>query len=283
MEIEAWVALIAATATTLSAGLIGWQAWETRRSAESSNKAAQASEAALVVANKSLELNRKQAVQSAKMVAEATRARLETNAPAVSIQFDRADAAVPESFMVGTHSSSGGFKKIEIGEQFQLPQDEGLWIYAVVKVMFHNDGLVPVTVLSQSTILPGSYEYASWVESFRIDVGRSAKMGLAVGTSLARWADMGGDMMRSRGESGWSTALSGDSGVRLSQTIRITGTVLEPGQKSGDFVLRRFGPDHNYPSYLVLDDPKRTYVIGGQEATELAPAEETEAEGSVDT
>lgn len=54
MEIEAWVALIAALATTLSAGFIGWQAWETRRSAESSSEAAEASEAALVVANGSL-------------------------------------------------------------------------------------------------------------------------------------------------------------------------------------------------------------------------------------
>ena len=205
------------------------------------------------------------------MVAEATRARLETNAPAVSIQFDGGEAAVPDSFMVGKHSYRSGFKRIEFGEQFQLPQDEDLWTYAVFKVMFHNDGLVPVTVLSQSTIHPGSYEYASWVESFRLDVGRSSKMGLAVGTSLARWADFAGNRMRSRGESGWSTALNGDSGVRLSQTIRIEGIVLESGQKVGDFVLRRFGPDHNYPSYLVLDDPKRTYWIGGLEATELAP------------
>lgn len=270
MEIETWVALGAAVATALSAGFIGWQAWETRRSAVSSNKAAEASEAALIVANESLELNRRQAEQSAFMVAEATRARLEANAPAVLMEFVDGEAAQPEAFIVGKGSKREEFRVKEAGELFQLPQDSELWIYALFDVIFHNDGLVPVTVLSQSTLIPTSGDFVLWIENFRIEVGKSANMQIAVGTSLERWADIQTDRMRSRGEAAWGTAMVGDSGVRLTQTIHIDGTVLEHGSKEGDFTLRPFGPDTNYPSFLVKDQPVRTYWLGGQEIPVLA-------------
>lgn len=272
MEIETCVALISAFATTISAIFIAWQAGETRRSANSSNKAAEASEAALVVANESLELNRRQSEQSAFMVAEATRARLETNAPAVSMQFVDGDSARPISFLAGKPSDRESFRAKSVGDVFQLPQDAELWLYALFEVSFHNDGLVPVTIFSGATGVPMLQGY-SWQPTTRLEVGGSEVMYLAVGASLAVWTESPEDKGKPRGEAGWVTELNGDSGVRLTQMIHIEGTLLEGSQTEGNFVLRSIGWDANWPSNLTKDQPKRTYWIGGQEIAALAPGE----------
>ncbi len=282
MEIETWVALGAAVATALSALFIGWQAWETRRSAESSNKAATASEAALEVANASLELNRRQAEQSAFMVAEATRARLETNAPAVSMEFVDGENCQPSAFIIGKQSDPESFESREPGHVFQLPQDAELWLYALFDVKFHNDGPLPVTIWSGSTIIP-TYDGFPWDTTFRLDKGESLVRFLAVGTSLVGWTESRDDKTKPRGEAGWVTELSGDSGVRLTQAIHIDGTLLGNGQREGDFSLRGLGPDANWPSHLVKDQAKRTYWLGGQEIPALAPDDVFGAAGPVTT
>lgn len=273
MDLATSVAVASAGATTVSAFFIAWQALETRRSAASSNKSAEASEAALTVANASLELNRRQAEQSAFMVVEATRARLETNAPAVSMQLIDGYDAVPGAFIVGKSSQRSEFKVAEIGQLFQRPQDAELCIYALFDVVFHNDGLVPVTVLSQSTVTPTSGDFVVWTDSFRVEVGGSVDMQLAVGASLKGWTHFLDRKMDSRGEAGWITELSGDSGVRLTQKIHIDGTVLTPGQREGDFRLRGYGPDENYPAYILDELPKRTYWLGGKEISALSPGD----------
>lgn len=270
MNLTTLVALGAAVATMFSALFIGWQAWETRRSAGSSNKSAEASKAALVVANESLDLNRRQAEVAAFMVAEATRARLETNAPAVSMRFVDGDNPRQLEVIATKATSSGAIQTKRIGDVFQLPQDSEWWIYILFDVVFHNDGLVPVTVQSNSTVII-NLEGHLWERSFRLEVGESAAKCLAVGTSLEGWTESRDDKTKPRGHAGWVTELNSDSGVRLTQAIHIDGTVLEPGQKEGDFTIRQLGPDVNYPSFLVKDQPKRTYWLGGQVIPSLVP------------
>lgn len=280
MELETCVALIAALATTISAIFIAWQAGETRRSANSSNKAAEASEAALVVANESLELNRQQAEQSAFMVAEATRARLETNAPAVSIEFVNGETAQPEAYIVGKQSDPDSFESREVGETFQLPKDKDLWLYALFNVRFHNDGPLPVTIWSGSTITP-VYDGFPWCPTFRLDQGESVFKWLAVGCLVEHWTSFPDEKGRPRGEAGWVTELNGDSGVKLTQSIHIDGTLLGRGQKEGDFTLRRLGGDPNWPSFVVKDQAKRTYWLGGKEIPALAPGDVFGGDGQV--
>lgn len=279
MDLATKVALASAIATTLSALFVAWQALETRRSAKSARQAAEASEAALVVANESLELNRRQAEQSAFMVAEATRARLETNAPAVSMQFVDGDKARPYSFIAGKATDRDSFRAKSVGDAFQLPQDAELWLYALFEVSFHNDGLVPVTIWSGSTLKLMIQGYF-WQPTTRLEVGGSEVMYLAVGASLAGWTESPDDKRRPRGEAGWVTELNGDSGVSLTQMIHIEGTLLERSQTDGNFILRSIGWDANWPSNLTKDQPKRTYWIGGQEIAALAHGEAFGVDGS---
>lgn len=270
MDLATKVALASAIATTLSALFVAWQALETRRSAKSARQAAEASEAALEVANESLELNRRQAEQSAFMVAEATRARLETNAPVVSMQFVEGDNPHPNGYIVGIPSDPESYERRNIGDVFQLPQDSELWLYALFNVKFHNDGALPVTIWSGSTFVP-VYEGLPLSPTFRLGKGESVTWYLAVGTSLAGWTESRDDKTKPRGQAGWATELSGDSGVRLTQTVHIDGTILGSGQREGDFILRGLGDDPNWPSFLVKDQAKRTYWLGGTEIPALAP------------
>lgn len=91
-----WVAAIAAVAAAL---IVGWQSWETRKSAD-------AAQDAVVAANSALELNRQQA-------AEAVRARIDAATPAISVHLDQEPTWPPRE--------PSGFG----GEPQPLPYGEG--------------------------------------------------------------------------------------------------------------------------------------------------------------
>lgn len=117
-----WVAALAAVA---AAGVVVWQSWETRRSA-------QASERALVTANEALDLSRQQA-------AEAVRARIDAATPAISVRLEQ-DVDWPP--LEPSLHYGGEPNPIHSGlrdEPMHMPRDKDRRIMVRAAVVIRND------------------------------------------------------------------------------------------------------------------------------------------------
>ncbi|GGH94692.1 hypothetical protein GCM10007170_18480 [Arthrobacter liuii] len=88
---------------------------------------------------------------------------------------------------------------------------------------------------------------------------------LLVGARISQWISVIRHDRREHqvgASAAWWTDIDGEVGVQITQTVKIMGTLLESGDKKGEWRLRGFGPDVNYPSSLVLEPQKRHYVVG---------------------
>lgn len=117
-----WVAAVAAV---VAAGVVVWQSWETRRSA-------QASERALVTANEALDLSRQQ-------TSEAVRARIDAATPAISVQLEQ-DVDWPP--LEPSRHYQGEPNPIHSGlrdEPMHMPRDKDRPIMVRAAVVIRND------------------------------------------------------------------------------------------------------------------------------------------------
>lgn len=249
----------AAIATGLSALFIGWQAWETKQSAKSSKEAAQA-------ANDSLELTRSSLRHSQLMTAEAIRSRLELHGPNVVMWFTSSDND-PEPFAYAMSRTYGkSLEKIRAGQVFSHPQDRNTWIYALFGVIFLNEGTSSVTVSSSSIVSANAEQQTFCPSPVTLEPKQRIELDLAVGTSfeqLIHTTTSPNRRFEMGGEGGWQTALEGDTGVMQSQKFKIVGTLLEPDDKEGNYILRKLGDDINYPSRLEIGKKERIHMVGG--------------------
>lgn len=278
VDLTTSVAFWSAIATACSAVFVGWQALETRRTAQSSRRAAEDGRDAVRVANATLELAREQSQQSAILVKDSIRARLDIKAPAISMTLRQGTSMAADHFMVEKPGGLTYLRPIEPhdGVPFELPEDNDTWIYAVYWVAFHNDGLVPVTIRSASMgrSLSGTFV---WMETLRVPVGESVYAMLAIGTSVEKWV-MALEKNTEQVASGcWETVLHEDTGVRLSQTFHVEEPMIEAwaGGKGGEsYCIPRNKSESKGRASIVVGDQERGYVIAGKVVESLAPSVE---------
>lgn len=278
MDLATSVALGSAIATACSAGFVGWQAWETRKTAASSKEAAKDSRDAVMVANDTLELAREQSRQSTILVKDSIRARLDIKAPAISMTLRQGTSMAADHFMVEKPGGLTYLRPIDPhdGVPFELPEDNDTWIYAVYLVAFHNDGLVPVTIRSASMgrSLAGAF---MWMETLRVPVGESVNAMLAIGTSVEKWV-MALDKNTGQVVKGcWETVLHEDTGVRLSQPFHVEEPMIEAwagGKGVESYCIPRNKSEPKGRASVVFGDQERVYVIAGKVVESLAPSVE---------
>lgn len=265
--------MLAAIATASSALVIGWQSWETRKSAGQAKRAADASESAVNAANEALSLTRQQAKHSQIMAAEAIRSRMEVQGPAVSASFsDMDDSGRPKPFgyAVGSRHDDDTYQQVEPGHVFFETRDDDQWLFAVMRVAFTNSGPHPVTVSTptmmrrfmngQLSVSQGHIRLGSGEGKTNIDGGF-----MLVGARLSQWVSVTRQERREHqvgGSTAWWTEIHGEAGVQISQELKIMGTLLESGNQRGEWRLRGFGPHVNYPSTFVVEPQKRHYFVG---------------------
>ena len=272
------VAFWSAIATACSALFIGWQAWETRRTAEASRKAASDSRDAVKIANDTLKLATEQAQQSAILAKDSIRARLDLKAPAISMTLRKGTSMAADHFMVEKPGELTYLRPIDPydGVPFELPEDNDTWIYAVYLVSFHNDGLVPVTIRSDSMgrSLTGSFV---WMETLRVPVGESVNAMLAIGTSVEKLAMVLGKDSEPPASGWWETVLHEDTGVQLSQKFHVAEPMIEPwegGESDDSYCIPRNKSESKGRASIVFGDQKRAYIIAKKPVESLVPTVE---------
>lgn len=273
MEPAVFWTMIAAIATSASAGVIAWQSILTRRSVTQAKRSADASESAVAAATASLELARKQAHQSEIMTAEAIRSRMEASGPAVFFTFSDRNENGPQACAYARSDSydAPALDVIQPGMVFQKGQDDESWLFAIFRVRFENAGTQTLVInpgLGFGHL--GNAALTRRQREIEISVSNATHSFLAVGCRVSEWIRATSSPDRVRivvGTSQWSVDVGSETGVLVRQSLRIEGTILESGPGEGNYSLRSLGPDpmQNYPSRLVVDKQKRDYVVGWDE------------------
>jgi hypothetical protein len=274
MDTSTFWTMISAIATAASAVVIAVQSIQTKKSVEEARRSADASERAVTAANASLELNRQQTRHAELMAAEAIRSRMEVQAPAVSVRYsDFGEDGQPEPFgyVLGETFDAPTMVEIHPGHEFWEPRNDDQWVFAVMRVAFVNKSQSPVTIT-------GSPMFTSWANGqvsdrvSSIHLSGAGQQGndtkgvfVLVGGRLSQWFWVTKSQDRTHldgGSMGWGTELDGETGIQVSQVFKIKGTLLKHGQEKGQYVLRGFGPDANYPSRFEAEKQKRHYFVG---------------------
>lgn len=265
MDAGTTATVIAASATSVSAGIIAWQAIETRRSVRAANRAAAAGEAAVEVANASLTLSQEQNQQAQFLALEAIRSRLDEMSPSVSMVLTNEN---PYGYAIGGSSSEDRYEWINKGTLLQIPQEQSKWLYAVYGVQLTNSAPRPVTLHVYPKLF-SSFSDSGLTDgkgTVRIAANATVAGFLAVGAQVEFWVWSAGNDREGRlirGEGGWGTALETQQGVVLSQQIKILGSIIRPKQygRAGDWELQGVGPDVNYNSRLDVHKVERAYFL----------------------
>lgn len=213
---------VAAGAALAAAAVVAWQSWETRRSAQASEKAVDAAERAVLAANEGLGLSRQQ-------VAEATRARIDAATPTITVMAPEEPDWPPlePSVMYGGEPQPlvSGVRP----QPWHLPRDGATRILVRTPVSIHNTSSVPVTVgLGELTDKAGQ----PTPDTVDLDPGESRPLYFAVTRTLSEWVAV--YRQRAAGEVGddgvgfvrFSDA--GDTGVIDRWELRLAGTPVEP-------------------------------------------------------
>jgi hypothetical protein len=264
---------VSAVATAISAVVIAVQAVQTKRSVEEAKRSADASERAVSAANEALQITRQQAKHSEIMAAEAIRSRMEAQGPAVTVSFSDVDGAgrpAPYGFAIGASPEGDAFQQIEPGHVFWETRDDDQWLFAVVRTAFTNSGPHPVTISTHTLMRQWANDQLSLTRRhMHLEGGESTSRTdggfLLVGARVSQWVSVirqGRAEHQVGGSTAWWTEITGESGVQITQDLKIMGTLLESGDQKGEWRLRGFGPDVNYPSSFVVEPQKRHYFVG---------------------
>jgi hypothetical protein len=266
MDAGTTATVIAAIATSVSAGIIAWQAIETRRSVRAANRAATAGEAAVEVANASLALSREQNHQAQFLALEAIRSRLDEMGPSVTMSITQDE---PVGYVIGPTSSEKNYDPIVVGTTLQIPQEQDKWLYAVYRVTLTNSAPRPVSINVNTGLFGGfglPHGLTGGKETVRVPANESISGFMPVGSLIEFWVwsaenDRQGHQIR--GEGGWGTALETRQGIVLSQQIKILGSIIrpQPHGRAGEWVLQGVGPDINYSSRLDVRKVERSYFM----------------------
>lgn len=249
--------ITAAIATSVSALVIAWQAFETRRSAAASNDA-------VGVAKDSLKVAREETARSTALVAESVKARLDAGAPTLTF------AQVPrdgEEYSVAEGSPRGAAADLKrFRGTFHVPQDNYRSVWIKVPIRIENEGASSVTLSCYPPVFDSEFrgDYPE-VSQSKITIAPRAGVtcGVLLGGSLSQWvaSSQGASDERQRLWAQFAVELKGNSGVVLIQRIEVLGTPAEE-YAPGEWRLNRIAEQQRTTEPTVSLPPhQKTYVL----------------------
>ncbi|MFE9232039.1 hypothetical protein [Cellulosimicrobium funkei] len=268
------VDIVAAVAACVAAGVVGWQSWETRKSAEASRKAAETAARGLDTANEALDVARTEEGHSRVLVAETQRARIDAAFPAISVTPQETPLWPP----VTTSGSTYGpweWNRCELDKTWSMPADAGEALGIVGKVRIHNGAPTVVQVHVFYTDQEGNRVNRAMV----LDPGQTEYLVFLAWASISQWAkgdpsedplfEWGaqpasvsyGDQRDSGGSISWQIGIRGPLIFQADETKKqrysLAGTTPSPGI-----------PSHDIPTIYTVRE-YRTYWLSRPDGIEL--------------
>jgi hypothetical protein len=230
---------------------------------------------ALTEARNSLKLSNTQAQQSLRLVIEAVKTRLDSRSPRLTSRL-LSGTASPHSFWLSDdNSESAELSPVQVGDEFNSPQQDHKYLWAAVIIEIHNDGpgSADITFHPAARRLAGGGIAEGSVPGVTLRHKDSSKHLLLVGTTIDGWIQAGA--LRAEGkpsrlaQGSWQALLKEQEGVAQYQRLEFEGSILRDlGQ--GRWRLVGTTDTHNCPAYLQENGIVRTYVLDVH-ADELLP------------
>lgn len=249
---------VAAISASIAAIFVGWQSWETR-------KTARASRDAVGVAIDALELARKEEGNTRSLLAEAVRSRIDSVMPRITVTADL--YPVRTATMTATPLSEVR-QDVPEGMVFRLPKDGGNFLCLTYQVEVANDSDQHV-VLRVSRFIPGRGQGPDDSPFTLVPRGKRV-IQFEIWRSVAAWVD-GLERSEYGGTSWWSGcslsySLPRDTSATDVWTLEVEGSPLVP--VPDEQASYRVGT----PELAVLRETKhhRTYFLSRSRNEELA-------------
>ncbi|WP_152360509.1 hypothetical protein [Microlunatus speluncae] len=251
--------------TLIAAGVVAWQAYETRRSARASAAAAEA-------ANEALGLARSEELHSRQLVAEAIRTRIDGQAPTITI--------VPNDQLRVVN---------DVERPIRFPQADDKPIFIAVGFTVINDSATTV-VLRRRTV--PAVEGAPEIDATVVAPGQRTFVAAEVPRSLAEWravadwtATGGGDEGEFRAAHAFerdarivfSYVTAADDGVADEYGFRLVGSPLTPLGEEGAYDCFEADQVIGRAVQIVADPRRRTYYLSRSKGQELPSPESLRA------
>lgn len=214
---------VAAVATTVSAGVIAWQAWQTRAAVKASETSAEASNSAVTVAQAALR--------------ESQLARLEAGVPRI---FVIAQPWVDASKVWGYPRGGNGWERMEIEESevFKLPRDGARKLRVEHRITVRNDG--PGSVQLMSAPVGIAYENGDLYNVFA--AGETREGTYSITKTVEEWVGLSEAVARGEKPVAHRLTLTHtgprDADVSETHEIVVTGSCLIPvADAAGDWTI----------------------------------------------
>lgn len=250
-----------------AAGVVSWQSWETRRSANASRDASNA-------ANAALELARTEERHTRTLIAEGVKTRIDAATPSLTVLVD------PEPFWPPFEPSIAGgeAQRLNGGRTYRLPRDatERLIVRQAFVMISDNQRVMVVSMAPWTDTTPGRSVEARQGQ-FEVSPGARIEGWFDVERSIGEWVEIA--EVRAAGEPGdESTFIIGysdpaDTGAIDHYEIRTGGVPITPiKQESGGWQLPQglFEGARVVPSVRSVVMPRaRTYYLSKQHNEKL--------------
>lgn len=252
--------ITAAIATSVSALVIAWQAFETRRSAAASNKAVR-------IAEESLNVARKEGDRSTALVAESVKARLDVGAPSLSFRKDSSAGEENEFVQWDPRQPESEMQPFHLG--FHVPQHNERMVWLKPKVIAENHGALPVTLHSSQPVFhvlsTGQWENPR--QAVGLPSGAKVRCGVLIGGTLSSWvtaSKQAGMENGYRPTFQFVSEVNSNSGVVNIQRIEIQGRVARE-LSEGQWSL-------NGTPHVSLLPLQKVYVLDSSKGLEIPDA-----------
>jgi hypothetical protein len=230
---------------------------------------------ALTEARNSLRLANTQAQQSLRLVIEAVKTRLDSRSPRLTSRL-LSGTASPHSFWLSDdNSESAKLTFVEVGTEFNSPQQDDQYLWAGVVIEIHNEGPGSADITfhpAARRLMAGGIAEGS-VPGVTLMHNDSSKQLLLVGTTINGWIQAG--RLRAEGkpsrvaQGSWQALLKEQEGVAQHQRLEFEGSILRDlGQ--GRWRLVGTTDMYNCPASLHENAITRSYILDIH-ADELLP------------
>jgi hypothetical protein len=233
-----------------------------------------ATKGALIEARNSLKLANTQAQQSLRLVIEAIKTRLDSRSPKLTSRVFRGET--PHSFWLSDNNSdSAELRPVELGDEFNSPQQDDQYLWAAVVIDIHNDGPGPADISFHPAArrIAGGGISGESVPRVNISENESSKHLILVGTTINGWIEAGRLYANGKpsriAQGSWQALLNEQEGVAQYQRLEYEGSILRDlGQ--GRWRLVGTTDINNCPAYFHENAIVRTYILD-KHTDELLP------------
>jgi len=118
-----WVAAVAAI---VAAGLVGWQSWETRKSAQASARAAASANASLELSRRTIEIAGTEEGHTRSLISEAVKTRIDQATPTLTLTLG--NLVGPVELDQSAHHVNDPFEFVPNAHVYRLPRDKDHYI-----------------------------------------------------------------------------------------------------------------------------------------------------------